>query len=44
VTTPLIVEERDERVVVTLNRPDKRNAIDAETVDALHSVCASLER
>jgi enoyl-CoA hydratase/carnithine racemase len=38
------VEERDDRVVVTLNRPDKRNAIDAETVDALHAVCSSLER
>jgi enoyl-CoA hydratase len=44
VTEPLIVDERDDRVVVTLNRPDKRNAIDAETVDALHAVCASLER
>lgn len=41
---PLAVDERDDRVVVTLNRPDKRNAIDAETVDALHAVCADLER
>jgi enoyl-CoA hydratase len=38
------VEGRDDRVVVTLNRPEKRNAIDAEMVDALHEVCATLER
>jgi enoyl-CoA hydratase/carnithine racemase len=44
VTDPIVVDRRDDRVVVTLNRPDKRNAIDSETVDALHSVCASLER
>jgi enoyl-CoA hydratase len=39
----LIVEERDDRVVVTLNRPEKRNAIDSELVEALHGVCAGLE-
>ena len=38
------VEERDDRVVVTLDRPTQRNAIDAAMVDALHDVCASLER
>lgn len=40
----LRVEERDDRVVVTLARPDKRNAIGAEMVDELHQVCARLER
>src|SRR4051794_15472400 len=42
--TPLLLERREDRVVVTLNRPDKRNAIDADTVDALHTICAELER
>ncbi|GAA4217291.1 enoyl-CoA hydratase/isomerase family protein [Actinocatenispora rupis] len=40
----LRVEERADRVVVTLDRPDKRNAIGAETVDELHQVCDRLER
>jgi enoyl-CoA hydratase/carnithine racemase len=40
----LRIEERPDRLVVTLNRPDKRNAIDAEMVGALHEVCAGLER
>ncbi len=35
---------RDDRLVVTLSRPEKRNAIDAEMVAALHDVCAELER
>lgn len=39
----LRIEERDDRVIVTLNRPEKRNAIDAATVAALHDLCASLE-
>ncbi len=39
----LRIEERDDRVIVTLNRPEKRNAIDAGMVAALHEVCASLE-
>ena len=38
------IDERDDRLVVTLDRPDKRNAIDAETVEALHGVCGRLER
>ncbi|HEY1488565.1 MAG TPA: enoyl-CoA hydratase/isomerase family protein [Micromonosporaceae bacterium] len=38
------IEERPDRVVVTLDRPEKRNAIDADLVDALHAVCADLER
>jgi enoyl-CoA hydratase/carnithine racemase len=40
---PLRIEERDDRVIVTLNRPEKRNAIDAGMVAALHELCASLE-
>lgn len=38
------VEERDDRVVVTLDRPAKRNAIDLDVVERLHEVCAALER
>lgn len=40
---PLLVERRDDRVVATLNRPDKRNAIDQATIDALHALCEELE-
>lgn len=40
----LLVEEQDDRVVLRLNRPDARNAIDQEMVDALHDACALLER
>jgi enoyl-CoA hydratase len=40
---PLIVQDRDDRVIVTLNRPAVRNAIDLATVEALHEVCALLE-
>ena len=40
---PLLVERHDDRVVATLNRPHKRNAIDQATVDALHALCAELE-
>jgi enoyl-CoA hydratase/carnithine racemase len=39
----LRIEERDDRVIATLNRPDKRNAIDAGMVAALHELCAALE-
>lgn len=39
----LLVEEREDRVVVRLNRPESRNAIDQQMVDELHAVCASLE-
>jgi len=38
------VEERPDRVVVTLDRPDKHDAMDADGVDALHDVCAAVER
>jgi len=41
--TALDFERREDRAVVTLNRPEKRNAIDADLVAALHEVCASLE-
>ena len=40
----IALEEHADRVVVTLDRPERRNAIDAEMVDALHGVCATLER
>ncbi|KQQ68617.1 enoyl-CoA hydratase/isomerase family protein [Microbacterium sp. Leaf320] len=39
----LHIDEHDDRVVATLDRPDKRNAIDQATVDALHELCAMLE-
>lgn len=42
-TGPLRIEERDDRVVVTLDRPARRNAIDTEMVEALHDLCARLE-
>ena len=42
-TTTLRVEESDDRVIVTLDRPDVRNAIDATMVGELHAVCARLE-
>lgn len=40
---PLLVQRRPDRVVATLNRPHKRNAIDQATVDALHALCDELE-
>jgi enoyl-CoA hydratase len=40
----LLVEERVDRVVVLLNRPDVRNAIDQQMVDELHAVCTALEK
>jgi len=39
----LRIDTRDDRVVVTLDRPAVRNAIDQTMVDELHSVCAQLE-
>lgn len=42
--TGLSIEDLPDRVVVTLDRPAKRNAIDATLVDALHGVCESLSR
>ena len=40
---PVLQEQAGDRVVVLLNRPQARNAIDQEMVDALHEVCAALE-
>lgn len=40
---PLLIDRSPDRVTAQLNRPDKRNAIDRETIDALHSLCAELE-
>ncbi|MEO8262320.1 MAG: enoyl-CoA hydratase/isomerase family protein [Pseudolysinimonas sp.] len=37
------VERLPDRLVVTLDRPEARNAIDQATVDELHLVCAELE-
>jgi enoyl-CoA hydratase/carnithine racemase len=41
--TALQVEELDDRVVVTLHRPQARNAINAAMVRELHEVCSTLE-
>src|SRR4051794_13886414 len=40
----IVVEERADRLGGTLHRPAQRNAIDADLVDALHGVCAMVER
>lgn len=40
---PLLVEDHNDRVVLRLNRPDVRNAIDLATVEALHAACTDLE-
>ncbi|HZD67183.1 MAG TPA: enoyl-CoA hydratase/isomerase family protein [Acidimicrobiales bacterium] len=40
---PVVVEDLEDRVVIRLNRPEVRNAINAEVVARLHEVCASLE-
>ncbi|QUW18130.1 enoyl-CoA hydratase/isomerase family protein [Agrococcus sp. Marseille-Q4369] len=39
----LRVEDRGAFVLATLDRPEKRNAIDQDLVDALHALCARLE-
>jgi enoyl-CoA hydratase/carnithine racemase len=41
--TTIGVEERDDRLVVTLRRPEARNAVNAAMVRELHEVCARLE-
>lgn len=40
----LIVDERADRVVVTLDREKQRNAIDAEMISELHEVCSLIEQ
>lgn len=40
----LLLEEREDRLLVRLHRPESRNAIDQTMVDELHAVCAHLER
>ncbi len=42
-TQTLQIDESDDRVVVTFNRPEVKNAINQAMVDELHEVCASLE-
>jgi enoyl-CoA hydratase len=42
--TTLRIEEREDRLSVTLDRPAVRNAIDATMVEELHTVCGYLER
>ena len=39
----LRIEELPDQLVVTLDRPEKRNAIDADLIAELHEVCAELE-
>lgn len=41
--TALLVEESDDRLLVRMNRPQVRNAIDATMVTELHELCAYLE-
>lgn len=38
------VEEAEGHVLVTLDRPEAKNAINAEMIEDLHTVCAELER
>jgi len=40
----LLVEQRADRVVVTLHRPGSRNAISGRMIAELHGVCEELER
>lgn len=41
---PLLIQRHADRVIVTLSRPEVRNAIDQDTIDRLHDVCGELER
>lgn len=41
--TAIQVDEREDRVVATLHRPEVRNAIDQRMVDELHALCSYLE-
>lgn len=40
----VLVDESEDRLVVSLHRPDARNAVNARMVEELHDVCARLER
>jgi len=42
-TSTLVIERRHDRVLVQLNRPHTRNAINHQMVDELHALCAELE-
>ncbi len=42
-TSTLVIERRDDRVLVQLNRPHTRNAINHQMVDELHALCDELE-
>lgn len=42
-SAPVLLEEYGDRVILRLNRPEVRNAIDRATVDALHDLCGQLE-
>lgn len=42
-SSPLLIERHDDRTIIRLNRPQVRNAIDLNMVEALHAVCAELE-
>lgn len=44
VTATVVVERHDDRVLVQLNRPETRNAINQNMVDELHAVCEELEQ
>lgn len=39
----LRIQRHDTHVTATLDRPEKRNAIDQDLVDALHALCEALE-
>lgn len=39
----LLIDDRDDRMHVQLNRPEKRNAINADMIADLHAVCTELE-
>ncbi|GAA1621559.1 enoyl-CoA hydratase/isomerase family protein [Brevibacterium sanguinis] len=41
--SPLLIERGENRMIVRLNRPEVKNAIDLTMVEALHEVCAELE-
>ena len=43
-TEPVLIEERAGHVVLRLNRPEVRNAIDLATAQALHDACSRLEK